>query len=105
MTLKAFKINTFKKKKTKKRLVPKQPESIWLNWATALIAQAGWTLYESAHTEPDPSADYEKDRDSWAEQVLLSAALHTRRAGPATLSTKRKQLRRYCSLQRQEVYF
>ncbi len=35
-------------------LVPKHPESIWLNcW------QAGWMLRESGHTEPDLSAEYD----------------------------------------------
>ncbi len=67
------------------RLVPKYPESIWLNWATALVAQAGWMLCETAHTEP-PFGEYEKRRDYWAEQVLLSAAIHTRRVETTTNS-------------------
>ncbi len=45
------------------RLVPKHPESIWLNWATALVAQAGWMLYESGHTEQVPFTEYEEFRD------------------------------------------
>ncbi len=36
--------------------------------------------YEGAHTDPDPSAEYEEHRNYFAEQILLSAALHTRRA-------------------------
>ncbi len=52
------------------RLVPKHPKSIWLKWATALVAQAGWMLYESGHTESghtEPDT-FEKGRDYWAEQ-------------------------------------
>ncbi len=63
------------------RLVPKRPESIWLNWATALVAQTGWVLFENAHSDPDPSSEYEEHRNRFAEQILLSAALHTRRIG------------------------
>ncbi len=68
------------------RLVPKYPESLWLNWAIALVAQAGWMLYGSPQTEPGPSVEYGKSRDSWAEKILLSAALHNRREGQTTFS-------------------
>ncbi len=61
------------------RLVPPHPESLWVKWATALVAQAGWMLQDTAHEDPNPSAGYDKNRNRFAEQLLLSASLHTQR--------------------------
>ncbi len=60
-------------------IVPLHPESVWLHWATALVAQVGWMVDDNAHSDPDPIAEYEEHRDHFAEEILLSAALHTQR--------------------------
>lgn len=70
------------------RLVPRRPESVWLSWAAALVAQAGWMVDEFAHTKPNPSGEYEEHRNHFAEQILLSSALHTRRTKSTRTSTK-----------------
>ncbi len=62
------------------RLVPRYPEAICLRWATALVAQADWMKgFDNVilPTDPSTSTIYSDHRNHFAEQILLSAALHS----------------------------
>ncbi len=65
------------------RLLPRHAETVSIHWITALVAQANWmqSLSEdSLVTDPHASAEYVYHRNLFAEQILLNAALHCRRA-------------------------
>ncbi len=64
------------------RLLPRHPEIVWIRWATTLVAQTDWTEYLDdvvMPSDPDPTADYGDHRNQFAEQILMSAALHADR--------------------------
>ncbi len=69
------------------RLLPRHPETVWIRWATALVAQADWMRSFDIMTipiDPDLSVEYVPHRDSFAENILMSAALHSCRTGGET---------------------
>ncbi len=65
------------------RLLPRHAETVSIHWITALVAQANWMQgfsHDILVNDPDASTDYVDHRNLFAEQILLSAALHCRRA-------------------------